>query len=324
MHDDPVFVAGLERSGTSLVFALLASHPNISMTRRTNFWRYFVDQYGDLTNDANLDTCLAKMERYKRIVVLDIDFRSLREEFVAGPRTYARLYALLQQQVASRRGKLRWGDKSLNLEQYTERLLADYPRATILHVIRDPRDRLASVLTRWERRRGDVSAGTAAWLWSVGLAERNLAKYPSRYRVVRYESLVQDPEGELRKICAFIDEDFDEAMLTMADAGRFHDHGSNSSYGARERGVISTDSIRKYEKVLSPTQVEFIQRVASKKMIDHDYAIHPIALTATERLKFALGYQPYHRTIMAVWRAQEAYRRGRAEPLPDYRQVPTP
>ena len=36
MERGPVFVAGLERSGTSLIFALLASHPNIAMTRRTN------------------------------------------------------------------------------------------------------------------------------------------------------------------------------------------------------------------------------------------------------------------------------------------------
>ena len=36
----PVFIAGADRSGTTLLFALLASHPNISMSRRTNAgWR---------------------------------------------------------------------------------------------------------------------------------------------------------------------------------------------------------------------------------------------------------------------------------------------
>ena len=37
----------------SLAFALLASHRNISMTRRTNLWTYFYGQYGDLADDAN-------------------------------------------------------------------------------------------------------------------------------------------------------------------------------------------------------------------------------------------------------------------------------
>ena len=44
----PVFIAGADRSGTTLLFALLASHPNISMVRRTNMWRYFHQRYGDL------------------------------------------------------------------------------------------------------------------------------------------------------------------------------------------------------------------------------------------------------------------------------------
>ena len=57
------------------------------------------------------------MRTYKRLVVLDLDFERLRGEFVEEPRTYGRLYVLLQAQVAERRGKARWGDKSLNIEK---------------------------------------------------------------------------------------------------------------------------------------------------------------------------------------------------------------
>ena len=35
MSQGPIYIAGLERSGTSLIYALLASHPNIAMFRRT-------------------------------------------------------------------------------------------------------------------------------------------------------------------------------------------------------------------------------------------------------------------------------------------------
>ena len=170
------------------------------MTRRTNFWRYFVDQYGDLGRDENLDACLQSMRTYKRLVVLDLDFERLRREFVDGPRTYGRLYALLQAQVAERRGKGRWGDKSLNIETYTDRILTDFPEARILHMIRDPRDRLASVLARWRVRRGDIGAGTAAWLWSARLGAQHAANRPGNYMVVRYEWLVQAPEAAAREI----------------------------------------------------------------------------------------------------------------------------
>ena len=78
MSHGPIFIAGLERSGTSLIFALLASHPNIAMTRRTNLWTHFYGQYGDLADDANLDRCLDMMMRYRRLQVLEPDRDELR------------------------------------------------------------------------------------------------------------------------------------------------------------------------------------------------------------------------------------------------------
>ena len=55
------------------------------MTRRTNFWRYFVDQYGDLARDDNLDACLESMRTYKRLVVLELDFERLRRDSSRAP-----------------------------------------------------------------------------------------------------------------------------------------------------------------------------------------------------------------------------------------------
>jgi len=63
----PIFIAGADRSGTTLLYALLASHPSISMVRRTNMWRYFDRRYGDLGDPANLDRCLNDMLRYRRM-----------------------------------------------------------------------------------------------------------------------------------------------------------------------------------------------------------------------------------------------------------------
>ena len=166
MQRGPIFIAGLERSGTSLIYALLASHPNIAMTRRTNLWTHFYDQYGDLGNDANLERCLAMMMRYRRVQKLEPDRERLVADFRSGPRTYARLFALLEEQFAARLGKPRWGDKSLNTERYTDEIVAAYPHARIIHMLRDPRDRYASSKTRWETRRGGIGAGIAEWLAS--------------------------------------------------------------------------------------------------------------------------------------------------------------
>lgn len=321
MERGPIFIAGLERSGTSLLYALLASHPGIAMTRRTNLWRYFADQFGDLANDTNLDECLDKMRRYKRLVKLELDFPRLRADFLDGERTYPRLFRLIEEQVATRLGKTRWGDKSLNIERYTDQIMAAYAGARMLHMIRDPRDRYASVIARWKKRRGDVGAGTAAWLWSARLAQQNSAVYPDQYRIVRYESLVTDPTAELRAISAFIDEPYDHGMLSMEGATRFRDEGSNSSYGPRNVGSIAPDSVGRFRSVLTPRQISVIQSMAGKPMAALGYETDDVGLSLLGNVRLAAVDLPYNYTVNAAWRLREAAEDLRGRKLPDYRLV---
>lgn len=321
MERGPIFVAGLERSGTSLIFALLASHPDIAMTRRTNLWTHFYLQYGDLSDPVNFEHCLAMMMRYKRLLRLEPDPDRLRRDFWAGEPTYARLFALLEEHYAERLGKPRWGDKSLNTERYADPIFSSYPGARIIHMIRDPRDRFASSLSRWKTRRGGVGAGTAEWLSSARLGLANAERYPGRYRIVRYESLAGNPESVLREICAFVGEEYVPEMLSMRGAPSFRDKGSNSSYGERDPGVISTDSIGRFRQVLLPTQVAFIQRSAGREMSAFGYAPDPLRLILGQRIRFAAVDVPVESARLTAWRVREALRNRSGRPVPSYRLV---
>ncbi len=321
MKEGPVFVAGLERSGTSLLFALLASHPGIAMTRRTNLWTYFYDRYGKLDEPANLDRCLETMRRYKRLVVLDIDFDRLRTDFGEGPATYGRLFELLERQHAERLDKPRWGDKSLNTEKYAEAVFAAYPEATIFHMIRDPRDRFASVQTRWKIRKGGIGAGVAEWLGSARLAARNQDLYPNNYRVVPYEILAEKPEQTLRELCWFMGAAYTPAMLSMAGAEGFRDQGANSSYGPREAGVISTDSIGRYREVLTLRQIAFIQATAHRHMESFGYPSQRVDLSVRRWAGFFTSLMPVELGKMAGWQLRNGVRNYRGRRVPGYRLV---
>lgn len=322
MIKGPIFVAGLERSGTSLMYALLASHPNLAMTRRTNMWTYFYDQYGDLSQPDNFERCFTMMMKYKRLVKLQPDPDRIRKEFGQGEMSYARLFSIIEGHYAERVGKPRWGDKSLNTERYAEPIFAAYPEAKILHMIRDPRDRYASVLKRWKVRRGDVGAGTAMWLSSVSLAKENQKRFPEQYMIVRYETLVAQPEEMLQKICDFIGEDFAPQMLTMKGAKTFRDQGSNSSYGQRKPGVISTNSIGRYNQVLSARQIACIQSFAKQEMLSFDYELDALEMPWKEKLRLIMADWPRNLVLLHSWRIRETMRDQRGRKLPSYRIVP--
>lgn len=321
MNHGPIFIAGLERSGTSLLYALLASHPNIAMTRRTNLWTYFYNQYGDLSKPENFERCLATMMVYKRLLPVNLDADQLRRDFQQGEKSYPRLFALIEEQYAHRLGRPRWGDKSLNTERYADLIFDAYPDACILHIMRDPRDRYASALARWKVSRGGAGAGSAVWLSSLRLAERHQEKYPDRYMIVRYETLASQPERTLRTICSFIDEEYTPAMLSMKSAEEFADQGGNSSYGQFDAGQISTRSIGRFRKVLSPRQIAFMQMAIGAKMTAFDYDMDQVQLSLPERLMFALFDVPLNYARVLAWALRESFLNRVGRSLPAYRIV---
>lgn len=273
----PVFIAGPDRSGTTLLYALLASHPNVSMVRRTNMWRYFHGRYGDLADPANLDRCLHDMVAYRRMRHLHPDAERIRRDFAAGPPTYGRLFALFHEHHAERAGRSRWGDKSLHTEHYASRVFAEFPDARIIHIVRDPRDRYASVRKRWGRDAARVGAATGRWLLSTRAGIRNARRYPDRYLIVRYEDLATHPEATMRRVCAFIGEPFDPAIMAMNGAPEHRDTGGNSSFGDIEPGAISTRAIGRFREVLRPAETTFIDLAARRSMRTVGYAPGPLA-----------------------------------------------
>lgn len=322
MNRGPIYLAGIERSGTSLMYALLASHPNIAMTRRTNLWTYFNKQYGDLNDPKNLERCLSIMAKYKRLQAIQIDVDRVRREFLQGERTYARLFTLIEGHFAERQGKPRWGDKSLNTERFMDDIFAVFPDAKIIHMMRDPRDRYASAKTRWTDMKGRVGAGTAMWLESVQLARRGTSKYPNQYMIVRYEDLVADPEKTLRKVCEFLGEDYAPEMLTMMGAPSHRNKGSNSSYGKREIGKISTDSIARYRQVLSPQEIKYMQDFCRDGMRQFGYELDEIQLSGRERLQYIFVDWIFNYARMVLWTAKETFWKIVGRPLPARRLVP--
>jgi hypothetical protein len=270
-------------------------------------WRHFYNQYGDISKPENFERCLSMMMRYKRLHKLNPDPDRIRREFFKGKQTYDRLFALLEEHYAEQLGKPRWGDKSLNTERYTDLILEAYPGARIIHMVRDPRDRFSSSLKRWKVIRSGIGGATALWLKTIRLAKLHQTRYPSQYKIVRYEDLAAQPEKTLQDICKFIGEKYEPELLTMKGAKKFRDKGGNSSYGKRKPGKISTSSIGKFQQVLSPSQIAFMQLFSRKTMLDFEYQPVNTPLGFWGWVKFILFDFPLNLTKMLAWRSREYF-----------------
>ena len=313
----PVIVTGPDRSGTTLLYQLLASHPRLSMVRRTNMFRWFYGRFGDLGNPANLEACLDTMLRYERLGALRPDRSTIESEFAQGEPTYGTLFAIMHRQEAERRGKARWGDKSLHHEHHAADIFHEWPAASMIHLIRDPRDRHASVTKRYAERKKGIGSVTGRWLASTRAGEMNTTRYPDRYLLVRYEDLVHDTTSVLERVCGVIGEPFDPAMLRM-DGAFDADAEGNSSFEEVPVGTISTRSIGRFRDILSPSEIRFIEDVARGPLETHGY--QPVRPGVG--LGYQLRYLPESYLRMRLWMIRDAGQRRRGAEVPMARLRP--
>lgn len=324
MSPKPIFICGPDRSGTTLIYALLASHPNLSMVRRTNMWRYFYDRYGELSRPENLERCLSDMTRYNRMRHLLPDRERIRREFRQGEPTYGRLFALFHEHNAERAGRTRWGDKSLHTERYVDHVVAEFPDARIIQMVRDPRDRYASVRKRFGRDTPRLGASAGRWLLAQYYGHRNHKRYPDNTMFVRFETLASEPEATLRQICEFIQEPYAPEMLTMQGAKRYATSGGNSSFDRIAPGVISTKPIGRYRSVLTPHEIAYIQFVCGREMAAFDYEPDPVSFALPDQLQFAAVTVPYQTARMAGWLAVNLFELRKGVRVPSTRLMPEP
>ncbi len=280
-------------------------------------WRYFHERYGDLHETANFERCLSDMARYNRMRHLKPDAERIRHEFLdGGTPSYGKLFSLFHLHNAERLGKPRWGDKSLHTEHYADRVFREYPNAKIIHMIRDPRDRYASVRKRHGRDNPRLGGSTGRWLFSMNRALRNLKRYPNQYKIVCFEDITRDPEGVMKDVCAFIGEEFAPEMMSMSGAAEHTNVGGNSSFERIEPGKISKKPVGRYREVLSNLEILYIQMFTGKFMQRFGYQKQEVKLSAGELLKFYGRLLPASLLRMLGWIVLTNLQITRGEPIP--------
>jgi hypothetical protein len=202
---------------------------------------------------------------------LGLERRPLRRKIVRGPRTLGSAIGTVFQEYARLHGKDRWGDKRPLYFAEVDVLLRLFPDAQVVHVLRDPRATVASLKRMPWWPYGSIGA-MATWAQSDYCARRNGRRLPAdTFHVVRYEELVADPKQVLTRLCAFLDEEFDEAMLDPHEVAEVVPEGK--TWHARLRGEVDAARIGSWREELAPWEVGLIETVLRRPLRRRGYEL---------------------------------------------------
>ena len=215
----PVFVVGMNGSGTTMLLDSLGRHPALyAFPKETRLIPYLmsrVSTYGDLRIDANFQRL---WDEVRGLAV----FREtngnapipLPPAWRDYPRTLAAILDAIFGYFAARDNKHRWCEKTPQHVQHLLALAQQFTAAKFIHVVRDGRDCAVSFHRRWKRR-----PELTVFRWKKVVAtgsEQGQQLGTERYLEIRYEDLTAQPESSLRQISTFLGLPFNEAMLQSA------------------------------------------------------------------------------------------------------------
>ena len=277
---DPVFIVGAPRSGTTLLRAMLNRHPRIGLSDETYYFYYVYLRrrtFGDLANAGNRRSLVESYGATQRMHRLKVDLPRLNERLMAEGTSYPAFFATILQFYAEAQGKVRAGEKTPHHAWYVDDLLSWYPNGRVIHLVRDPRDVCASLFNvPWGRK--TATANTDLWVNLTRSAERGQGN--PRFRRVRYEDVVAEPEQAMREICEFIGEQFDPATLSTAKVST-----ADQPWFLRSHDALSKDRLGAWQGQLTRDDVRLIEAGAGSLMREMGYQTSESPASAGLRLK---------------------------------------
>jgi tetratricopeptide (TPR) repeat protein len=232
----PVFIAGMPRSGTTLTEQILGALPQVAAVGEIGRWlpieRAFRKDYADASAHPRLLENAAKGELKAR----------------------AEQHLNLMRTIAESDAE-RFVEKTPHGFVWLGYLATCFPNARFVHLIRHPADTFISTYQnqfgRYFLFAYDQVEFAKEYAFSLRMMDLWKSLYPERIATFHYESLVSEPEGEARRLLAFLGLPWDDRAL------RFHEGKSVvRTFSAQQvRKPIFRSSVEKwraYESHLGP------------------------------------------------------------------------
>lgn len=272
------FLVGCGRSGTTLLRSMFTFHPEVAIPYES----YFVVSMGrpahrvwyETEEGFALETFLGDLFRQFGFRHWNLPEREVRQTLTESPPgSYAGAVRQVFALYARRQGKRRYGDKTANYVLDVPLLAELFPEARFVHLIRDGRDVALSWLdTGWEFGPQTVEEAALYWRYYVQRGRRAGAQIGGeRYRELRYEDLIDHPGDALRDLCAFLELDYDPAMLSYFEgAGKVLQAMPRPEWHVNLRLPV-TRGLRDWKQQMPRRELALFERLAGEVLEELGY-----------------------------------------------------
>ena len=256
---NPVFICGCDRSGTTLLGSILGSHTKCVTTPESHFKINLLKRmkkkklsFSEIVNFLNINYRFQiwniSIKNQLKINNLDItDFPKLMQFLIE---EYANSVNV------STQFKSYWVDHTPNNSSFGLELLKTYPNAKFIHIIRDGRGVAASVLPLdW----GPNTTYYASDWWRNKVSEGMwLERFTDKenFYSLKYENFLCEPNQELKKVCNFLNLDFEPSILS--DRGLILPLYTKKQHNLVNQAVDQNNQY-KWQTKLSNKQIEFFE-----------------------------------------------------------------
>ena len=229
--NEPIFIVGSPRSGTTLLAAMMGAHSRLSCGPETHFFRWLSKtDVDDLIAPSQWPEAAARFVESitrtdfsggaRRALIDDygLDGTQVRESLGSSDPSVEAMLASVAAPLMRQGGKMRWAEKTPDHIEHVEAIRQYFPNSPILRMVRDPRD-VALSLTHVPWGVSSLLEGLLFWKRQDD-ASRRFFDSDDHSLTVRFEDLVAAPRQELDKITTFLGEEFEPSMLDTSQTGR--------------------------------------------------------------------------------------------------------
>ncbi len=275
----PVQIIGTQRSGSNLLRLMLNQIEEIFAPHPPHILTTFfplLKNHGDLNDDSNFRQLVRDVCEYVNLNAVPWKDSILDPDFILShcrERSLFEIYRKIYEVNAMHKKKPVWINKSMQNVYYIDLFEKKGFFPLLIHLVRDGRD-VSLSFKRTIVGEKHIYHLANQWKNDQEIADYYVKRYgPARAIRIRYEDLLDDPAGEIRKICSFLNVPYSDRV--------FNYYNSDESWLAAKSGEmwvnlvkpIIRDNYNKYRSGLDRSEIEIFEAIAANLLQDYGYHV---------------------------------------------------